>query len=109
MATLLLASPLSLFVQNAAFCFRTECRIRTPLPRPRSRPAVASAEDDFFAATTYMTYAAVELRSGADGSSFDALAGLPLAGLPLATGLALRAQLPLCTRAPLSGTGQAAR
>ena len=68
MATLLLASPLSLYA------------LRAPTPRPRSRPAVvASAEDDFFAATTYMTYAAVELRSGADGNSLvasrDAAAG----------------------------------
>ena len=75
MATLLLASPLSLHA------------LRAPTPRPRSRSAVvASAEDDFFAASTYMTYAAVELRSGADGNSLvasrDAAAGDRLLEVP---------------------------
>ena len=73
---LLFASPLSLYAPRAP----------TPRPRSRSRPAVASAEDDFFAATTYMTYAAVELRSGADGNSLvasrDAAAGDRLLEVP---------------------------
>ena len=84
---LLVAPPLSLLVDLTRSSFRTECRIRTSLPRPRSRPAVvASAEDDFFAASTYMTYAAVELRSGADGNSLvasrDAAAGDRLLEVP---------------------------
>jgi hypothetical protein len=78
MATLLLPT-LSLYAPRSPIP-------RSPIPRPRSRPAVASAEDDFFAATTYMTYAAVELRSGADGNSLvasrDAAAGDRLLEVP---------------------------
>ena len=47
----------------------------------------------------------LKFKSISRSRRFDALAGLPLAGLPLATGLSLYAQLPLCYPRPPKSHG----